>query len=56
MSKKTGKGYPKGAVLGRTDLKDPDTGLWTTRDISEGQFMSKKKKDTTGSFEGIRSG
>ena len=52
MSKNTGKGYRRGAVLRRSQVKNPKTGLWTKRDRATGQFASGKK--TGGSFKGVK--
>lgn len=41
-----------GAVTGRTQQKNPRTGLWTKRDTSTGKFMSVKR--TTGPYKGVR--
>ena len=52
MAKNTGKGYRKGAVAKRSQVRNPKTGLWTKRDSKTGQFTSVKK--TGGSFKGIK--
>lgn len=41
-----------GAVTGRTQSKNPRTGLWTKRDTSTGQFTSVKKSG--GTYRGVR--
>lgn len=52
MAKNTHKGYRKGAVSQRTQVKNPQTGLWTKRDGSTGQFTAVKK--TGGTFKGVK--
>lgn len=41
-----------GAVTGRTQTRNPSTGLWTKRDTVTGRFMDVKKSG--GSFKGVR--
>ncbi len=41
-----------GAVTGRSQSKNPRTGLWTKRDTSTGRFMSAKKGG--GQYKGVR--
>ncbi|MEO5753495.1 MAG: hypothetical protein ABIR38_02185 [Chthoniobacterales bacterium] len=48
MAKETGEGYRKGAVTGRSQVKNPKTGDWTKRNESEGdkhrgEFMDVKE-------------
>jgi hypothetical protein len=52
MAENTGKGYRKGAVSKRTQVKNPKTGLWTKRDSSTGQFVATRKSG--GNFKGVR--
>jgi hypothetical protein len=52
MAKNTNKGYRKGTVADRTQVKNPRTGLWTKRDGSTGQFTAVKKD--AGSFKGVK--
>ncbi len=49
MAKDTGKGFRKGAVKGRTQVKNPVTADWTKRNETPG---SKKK----GEFMDVKSG
>jgi hypothetical protein len=46
------RGGRVGAVTGRSQSKNPQTGLWTKRDTSTGRFMSAKKGG--GQFKGVR--
>jgi hypothetical protein len=41
----------QGAVRGRTQFENPQTGLWTKRDSETGQFMDVKT--TGGKFKGV---
>lgn len=41
-----------GAVTGRAQVRNQQTGLWTKRDTSTGRFMATKKSG--GSFKGVR--
>jgi hypothetical protein len=41
-----------GAVKGRTQVRNPKTGLWTKRDTSTGRFSDVKKSG--GSFKSVR--
>ena len=52
MARQTGKGYRKGAVTRRSQVKNSRTGLWTKRDTETGKFTSVKR--TGGSFKGVR--
>ncbi len=52
MARNTGKGYRKGAVSDRSQVRNPKTGLWTKRDSKTGQFTSAKKSG--GTFKGIK--
>jgi len=52
MAKNTSRGYRRGAVAGRTQVKNPKTGLWTKRSGSTGQFTAVKKSG--GSFKGVK--
>lgn len=47
----TGKGRA-GATRGRSQTKNPKTGLWTMRDTSTGRFLDIKKSG--GSFKGVQ--
>lgn len=37
------RGKRRGAVKGRSQVRNPRTGLWTKRERSSGQFKSAKK-------------
>ena len=53
MAKNGAKGSGRvGAVTGRSQVKNPRTGLWTKRDASKGRFVETKK--TGGTFKGVR--
>lgn len=41
-----------GAVTGRSQSRNPRTGLWTKRDSSSGRFIDVKT--TGGTFKGVR--
>ena len=41
-----------GAVKGRTQTRNPKTGLWTKRDSASGRF--KDVKQSGGAFKGVR--
>jgi len=42
MAKNTGDGFRRGAVRGRSQVRNPLTRLWTKRDDATGRFMSGK--------------
>ena len=50
MAKNTGKGYRKGAVKDRSQLKTP--GGWTERDDETGRFLRGKPGDKP--YKGVR--
>lgn len=53
MAKNGRKGGGRvGAVTGRTQTRNPKTGLWVKRDTSSGRFTQVKKSG--GSFKGVR--
>lgn len=53
MAKNGAKGGGRiGAVKGRSQTKNPATGLWTKRDTQSGRFVQAKKSG--GSFKGVR--
>ncbi len=52
MATNTGKGYRQGAVTGRTQVKNPQTGSYVKRDTSTGRFMDGKADGTP--FKGVR--
>lgn len=51
MAKNTGKGYRKGSVNGRTQVKNPKTDQWVKRDAETGRFMDAKEDGTP--FKGV---
>ncbi len=53
MAKNGAKGGGRvGAVAGRSQVKNPKTGLWTKRESSSGRFVATKKSG--GQFKGVR--
>lgn len=53
MAKNGPKGGGRsGAVTGRSQVKNPQTGLWTKRNTDTGQFMDVKQDGTP--FKGVR--
>ena len=48
----TGNGFRRGAVRDRSQVQNPQTGNWTKRDATTGQFMQQKKDGTP--FKGVR--
>lgn len=52
MAKNTGKGFRKGAVTGRSQVRNPRTGTHVKRDTSTGRFMDGKSDGTP--FKGVR--
>jgi hypothetical protein len=53
MAKNTGTGKGRlGAVTGRSQSRNPSTGLWAKRDAANGRFMDVKKSG--GSFKGVK--
>jgi hypothetical protein len=52
MAKNTGNGFRRGAVRGRSQVRNPLTRLWAKREDTSGRFMSNKT--TGGRFKGIR--
>lgn len=51
MAKNTGKGYRKGSVNDRTQVKNPKTDQWVKRDADTGRFMDVKEDGTP--FKGV---
>ncbi|TQL01882.1 hypothetical protein [Cellulomonas sp. SLBN-39] len=52
MAKNTGGGFRRGAVTGRSQTRNPRTGIFTKRDGSTGRFMDGKTSG--GPFKGVR--
>ncbi|MFW6030182.1 MAG: hypothetical protein ACOCRO_08010 [Halanaerobiales bacterium] len=52
MAKNTGKGYRKGAVDDRSQVKNPKTGRYVKRDADTGRFMDAKQDNKP--FKGVR--
>lgn len=53
MAKNGAKGGGRvGAVSGRSQTRNPMTGLWAKRDTKTGRFVAKKKSG--GPFKGVR--
>ena len=51
MAKNTGKGFRLGAVRGKSQTKNPSTGLWSKRGEG-GRFTDTKTSG--GAFKGVR--
>ena len=53
MAKNGGRGGGRvGAVKGRSQTRNPKTGLWTKRDTQTGRFLDVKRSG--GDFKGVR--
>jgi hypothetical protein len=53
MAKRGSAGHGRvGAVKGRSQVKNPSTGMWTKRDTSTGRFTSVKKSG--GAYKSVR--
>jgi hypothetical protein len=52
MAKNTGRDYRVGAVRERSQVKNPETGVWTKRDDATGRFMDGKADKQP--FKGVR--
>jgi hypothetical protein len=52
MAKNTGQGHRHGAVTGRSQTKNPKTGLYAKRDAASGRFMGNKADPAP--FKGVR--
>ena len=53
MAKNGAKGKGRvGAVKGRSQTRNPRTGMWTKRDTKSGRFLDVKQSG--GSFKGVR--
>jgi len=52
MASNSGRGFRRGAVKGRSQVRNTRTGLWTKRDTTTGTFMSGKSSGTP--FKGVR--
>jgi hypothetical protein len=52
MAKNTGNGFRRGAVRGRSQVRNPFTRLWTKRDGITGRFA--RGKTGGGRFKGVR--
>jgi hypothetical protein len=52
MAKNTGRGFRRGAVRGRSQVRNPLTQLWTKRDGASGRFVDGKAGGRR--FKGIR--
>lgn len=53
MAKNGARGSGRvGAVKGRSQSRNPQTGMWTKRDSSTGRFIDVKKSG--GTFKGVR--
>ncbi len=50
---KSGDNRRHGAVKGRSQVKNPKTGIWVKRDTETGQFMDGKTSDNK-PFKGVR--
>lgn len=47
-----GDGHRRGAVSGRSQVRNPQTNLWVKRDAGTGRFVDVKT--TGGPFKGVR--
>jgi hypothetical protein len=52
MAKNTGAGYRRGAVKGRSQVRNTRTGEWTLRDALTGRFLNMKSDSKP--FKGVR--
>lgn len=52
MAKNTGRNFRLGALKGRSQSRNPSTGLWSKRSSSTGRFLDTKKSG--GAFKGVR--
>lgn len=52
MAKNTGRGFRRGAVRTRSQVRNPLTQLWAKRDDSSGRFVDVKTGG--GRFKGVR--
>lgn len=52
MAKNARRGWRIGSVRRRSQVQNPQTGLWTKRDADTGRFTGVK--ETLGRFKGIR--
>jgi hypothetical protein len=52
MARNTGHGFRRGAVRGRSQSRNPLTGIWTKRNHGTGRFSAGKT--TGGRFKGVR--
>lgn len=52
MAKNTGHGSRRGAIKGRSQVRNPKTGEWTKRDTGTGRFIDGKKDGAP--FKGVR--
>jgi hypothetical protein len=52
MGTNTGRGFRRGAVRGRSQLRNPLTRMWVKRDSSTGRFLDGKTSG--GRFKGVR--
>ncbi len=52
MATNTGKGYRKGEVRDRSQVRNPATGHWTERDTASGEFTNVKSDRKP--FKGVR--
>lgn len=52
MAKNTRQGFRLGPVRGRSQTRNPRTGIWTKRDRGKGHFTAGKT--TGGRYKGVR--
>ena len=52
MAKNTGGGFRRGEVRDRSQILNPETGLWVKRDTETGRFLNVKEDGTP--FKGVR--
>ncbi len=52
MAKNTGQNFRRGAVTGRSQVRNPQNGNFTKRDANTGRFMDQKGDGKP--FKGVR--
>ena len=52
MAKNTGEGFRRGAVKGRSQVENPQSGRYTKRDTATGEFIDQKADEKP--FKGVR--
>lgn len=52
VAKNTGRGFRRGAVTNRSQVRNPKTKDWTKRDADTGRFVDRKSDSSP--FKGVR--